>query len=527
MSSNQYFMRKIITTANDPKDPLFTLVKSLSKSEKRQFKLYVGRLEGNAESKYLQLFNLLDKMSTYNEDEILTKGIVKKQQLSNLKAHLYKQLLISLRLSPAHQNIRVQIREQLDFATVLYQKGLYKQSLKLLEKAKQMAIENEEKNVAYEIVELEKVIESQYITRSMDTRAEELVLEAEKLSQLNLMTSKLSNLSLQLYGMMLKMGYVRSDNEKQEVTQYFDSNLPDYTLSELGFREKLWLYKAYLWYSFLVQDFLSCFRYATRYVELFDENPKMINRNPVFYLKGNHYLLESLFYLKHHTKFKEVLDKLEATLKDSNFPSGDNLETLQFLYVYSNKLNLKFMQGDFTLDDGLIERILKGIKTLGNRMDEHHIMVLYYKIGSLYFGAGENKKCINFLTKIINNKSLKTREDLMCFARILNLVAHYEAGMDYHLDSLLKSTYKFLIKMNDLHEVQKEMIKFLRNLGEIFPGELKSEFKKLRKRLEVYEDDPYERRAFLYLDILSWLDSRIQNRPVSEVIREKALVLNR
>lgn len=119
------------------------------------------------------------------------------------------------------------------------------------------------------------------------------------------------------------------------------------------------------------------------------------------------------------------------------------------------------------------------------------------------------------------------REDLMCFARILNLVAHYEAGMDYHLETLLRSTYKFLIKMDDLHEVQKEMIKFLRNLGEIFPGELKNEFKKLRNRLEVYEDDPYERRAFLYLDILSWLDSRIENRPVADIIKEKASLLNR
>ncbi|MEH6406595.1 MAG: hypothetical protein V7767_04875, partial [Leeuwenhoekiella sp.] len=309
-------MRKIITTANDTKDPLFILIKSLSKSEKRQFKLYVGRLEGNAESKYLQLFNLLDKMNHYYESEILKKGIVKKQQLSNLKAHLYKQILISLRLSPAHQNIRVQIREQLDFATVLYAKGLYQQSLKLLDKAKQMAIENEEKNVAYEIVELEKVIESQYITRSMSTRADELSHQAELLSQQNMMTSKLSNLSLQLYGIMLKMGYVRSDDEKQEITAYFHQNLPNYDLNTLGFREKLWLYKAYLWYSFLIQDFISCFKYATRYVELFDESPKMIERNPVFYLKGNHYLLESLFYLKHHTKFKEVLEHLLEKLTD-------------------------------------------------------------------------------------------------------------------------------------------------------------------------------------------------------------------
>ena len=90
----------------EPKDNLFVLVKSLSKSEKRQFKLYVGRLGVNEDSKFLLLFNVLDKMAEYDEQVILKKGIVKKQQLSNLKAHLYKQVLISLRLNPLHQNIR-------------------------------------------------------------------------------------------------------------------------------------------------------------------------------------------------------------------------------------------------------------------------------------------------------------------------------------------------------------------------------------------------------------------------------------
>ena len=114
------------------------------------------------------------------------------------------------------------------------------------------------------------------------------------------------------------------------------------------------------------------------------------------------------------------------------------------------------------------------------------------------------------------------REDLMCFARVLSLVAHYEAGMDYHLEVQLKSTYKFLIKMNDLHEVQREMIKFLKNLGAIFPSELKSEFKKLHDRLIVFENHPYEKRAFLYLDIISWLESKIENKPIAQIIQEKA-----
>lgn len=523
-------MRKIITTLNDDSDSLFVLVKSLSKSEKRQFKLYVGRLGGNTDAKFMALFDALDKMKRYDEATILEKGIVTKSQISNLKAHLYKQLLVSLRLTPSHQNIRVQIREQLDFATILYQKGLYKQSLKLLDKAKTTAIDNEEKNIAYEIVELEKVIETQYITRSIVTRAEELSQQSKQLSEANNMTSKLSNLSLELYGMMLHTGYVRNDKERRQVQAFFEKEMPDYNIDELGFREKLWLYKAHLWYSFLTQDFVACYKYAARWVGLFDAHPQMISRNPVFYLKGIHYLLESLYFLKHNSKFKEVLEKLEALQEDAStqnkigatFAKADNLQTLLFLYINSNKFNHRFMIGDFTQFDTLVTQVIEGIKSPKYRIDEHHVMVFYYKIASLYFGSEKYTECIMYLGKIINTKSLKTREDLMCFARLLNLIAHYEAGKDYHLDALLKSTYKFLIKMNELHEVQREMIAFVRSLGDIYPSELKAAFKTLYDKLKPYENDPYERRAFLYLDVLSWLESKIQHRPVALVIQEKA-----
>lgn len=512
---------------NAHKDALFVLVKSLSKSEKRQFKLYVGRLGVNTDAKFLALFNLLDKMRRYDERQILDSGIVKKSQLSNLKAHLYKQILVSLRLNPVNQNVRIQIREQLDFATILYQKGLYKQSLKILEKAKSFAIENEEKNVAYEIVELEKVIETQYITRSIPDRADELAVEAKELSAHNVMTSKLSNLSLQLYGMMLKVGYVRSDEDLQKVKNYFEEHLPKYEIEKLGFREKLWLYKAHLWYNLLIQDFLSAYKYASKWVDLFYEHEHMIPLNPVFFLKGNHYLLESLSFVKYASHFRETLERLEAQVNDPKFPKNDNISSLAFLYINTNKLNLHFLEGTFDKGIYLVNIIEYGIKKHRQQIDEHHVMLLYYKIACLYFGNGDNKNCIAYLKKIISNKKLKMREDLMCFARVLSLVAHYEAGMDYHLEVQLKSTYKFLLKMNDLHEVQKEMIKFLRSLGDIYPTDLKGEFQKLYNELKKYEHHPYEKRAFLYLDILSWLESHLQNKPVGQIIREKALALTR
>ena len=505
----------------DQKDNLFSLMKTMTKSEKRQFKLYVGRLGVNEDSKFLNLFNVLDKISVYNENEILKNVNIKKQQLANVKAHLYKQILISLRLNPSHQNIRSQIREQLDFASILYHKGLYKQALKVLDKAKDIAVENEEKNLAYEIVELEKVIESQFITRSIADRADELTIQAKELSKANVIASKLSNLSLQLYGIFLKVGYVKNKEEAKEINDYFNARLPKFDIRDLGFREKLWLYKAHLWYSFLMQDFLNCYKYALKWVTLFEENPKMINLNPVFFIKGNNYLLESLFLVKNKKKFKIYLSKFERNINQKSFRKDENVQALTFLYLNVNRINYHFIDGSFDKGLELIPKIKKELPKYKNRIDEHHTMIFYYKFASMHFGAGNNKACIEYLNLIISNKSLSMREDLQCFARVLNVVAHYEGGFDYHIEALLRDTYKYLLKINDLYEVQKEMIKFIKGLQDIYPHDIKKAFIEFHETLKKYENHPYERRAFLYLDIISWLESKIENKPVSQVIKEK------
>ena len=504
-------------------DTLFLLVKSLMKSEKRQFKLYAGRLGGNSEKNFMALFNVLDKMEDFDEKIILQKTNIKKQQLSNSKAHLYKQILVSLKLNPFHKNIKTQIREQLDFATILYNKGLHKQSLKILDKVKNIALLNNENNLAFEIVEFEKIIESQYITRSMSSRADDLINQSKELSNKTVLLSKFSNLSLKLYSLLLRKGYVKTSEDFDQIKIIFDKSLPAYDISRLGLKEKLFLYKAYLWYSLITQDFVLSYKYAQKWVDLFHYNPVMKKNNPVFYLKGINYLLESLFLIQHVTKFKSTLHYLEEEIEQHNFFLNENTESLAFLYLYLNKINLFFLEGNFNEGINLIPEVLDEIENFKYKIDEYHIMVFYYKFASLHFGAGQYEECIFYLEKIIKNKGLKMREDLLCYSRILNLVAHYEAGLDQNLDTLIRSTYKFLIKMDELHLVQKKFINFLRNLSNIYPHQLKNAFIDLHDELKVFESHPYEKRSFMYLDMISWLESKINNVPVESIIKRKAL----
>ncbi len=62
----------------------------------------------------IQLFDALDKMTDYDEAFLLKNKSIKKQQLSNLKASLYKQILASLRIIRDDHNIDLQLHEQMD-----------------------------------------------------------------------------------------------------------------------------------------------------------------------------------------------------------------------------------------------------------------------------------------------------------------------------------------------------------------------------------------------------------------------------
>mgnify|MGYP006193292479 FL=1 len=69
--------------------------------------------------------------------------------------------------------------------------------------------------------------------------------------------------------------------------------------------------------------------------------------------------------------------------------------------------------------------------------------------------------------------------------------------------------------------VQKEIINFLKNSVYMNRKDLTTEFTNLKGRLEKIYANKYERRPFLYLDLLSWLESKIEHVPVAQVVKRR------
>jgi hypothetical protein len=505
---------------NRSTDNLFQLIKSLKKAEKRNFKLYITRNSASDDLKVVQLFDALDKMTVYDEAALLAKQTsIKKQQLSNLKAHLYREVLASLRLIK-DDHVDLQLHEQMDHARILYNKGLYHQSLKVLDRMKELARQYHQFTYLQQVLFFEKKIEALFITRSFQDRATALSAEADAASQQLVMVNALSNLALQLYGWYIRHGHARNPADVQAVKAFLTDGLPSNADKSKGFYERLYLYQCHCWGAFIRLDYLQYYRYTQKWVDLFTAEPPMQEAETGYYIKGLHNLMGAYFNLGNHAGLAKAIGQLEAFAQTPLVSDNHNNRIQVFVYLHTARINLHFLEGRFDAGLQLVPTIEAGLQEYELYLDRHRILVFYYKIACLYFGSGHNDEAIDYLNKIIHFKS-DLRTDLQCYARLLHLIAHYELGNLELLQYLTKSVYRFMLGMQSLSKVEEEVFQFLRQALKTKPGSLQAAFKKLLARIKPYETNRYENRAFAYLDIIGWLESKLQGVPVQEVIRRR------
>jgi len=496
----------------------------MTKAEKRYFKLYVSRIKSGVNAKFLKLFDLMDKQKNYNESKILEKEeSIKTSQFSNLKAHLYKQILQSLRSCHSTNDVDMSIRELLDYTTVLYDRYLFDQCLKTLEKAKQMAEKYDKSVFLMEILEFEKKLVTKFIKTNIEGRVGKLVNESETIQQKLSNINTFSNLSIKLYSFYLKIGFIRNPKDFEIVNSFLYSTLPVFREDQLSFDEKMYLYNSLTGYYFFIQDFERGYEYAKKWVNLFNDNQQYIIPKIEMYIKGINNLLMAQSKLGKYDEFIATTKKFDTICEINDLNLTYNIRLLLFKYASTHKINKYFMLGEFHEGTKIIPEIAESLEKFSDKLDTHYIIIFYYKFACMYFGNDDYKNAVYWLNKIINSKDVNLRSDIHGFARILNLICHFELENTDLVDYYIRSTYRFLIKKEDMHLYQKYIMNFLKKLNSITTEQLTEAFKELWQQLLPLTTNPYEKRAFIYFDIISWLESKIYNKPIAEIIKEKAL----
>ncbi len=137
-------------------DALHTIIKSLTKAEKRNFKMFV-RSSQKSINNYTILFDAIDAQKVYDEKKILKKLKIHafSKQISRTKYLLYDQILKSLYMLYGNRTKSSEINLMLNSVEILYNKKLYKQAYEMLKKAKKITFNFETLGLQQKILDWE------------------------------------------------------------------------------------------------------------------------------------------------------------------------------------------------------------------------------------------------------------------------------------------------------------------------------------------------------------------------------------
>lgn len=496
------------------KDQLFRLIKSLSKAEKRSFRLYANRTMSSQERKFLQLFDALDRLDDYQEEQLLERlpGTTK-SQLSNLKRHLYKQILTSLRLIYIQRYVDIEIREQLDFARILYGKGMYMDALRLLERIKQTAVEHHQDVLHLEVLEFQKMIEARHITRSrqIDQKMDHLLVESTHRSLITLATSELNNLNIQIHGYYIEKGHAKTAAEQAELIDQWRGMQP-VTLrdSAVGtFFEKVNLAQAHMWYHYTALRIHLAREHARSWVNLFELNEQMLEMDPDLYMRSLYYLLVFYFLEDNKEEYEIYLSKFEHFLETRGGDFNANSRLIAFVYFQLCKLNRFFLHQDYEGGRRYVQQILPELEELSIHMDDHRRMLFYYKFAYLSFAQGRLDEALEYLNEILTINSGFLREDIHYNALLLQILCHYELGNYDFLEYRLNSLRRLLNHGKEVFETQRLGEELLRALLRTPLAERRKVLENYTQRIAALQLDPSEQKALKYIDLPGWIDRQL------------------
>lgn len=504
---------------------LFQLIKSLSQSEKRYFKLHTARHVDPEKSIAIEIFDTLALQKEYDN-----KLLAKKISIKN-RAHLpmYKRMLqniIMRELRMYHSNIspKGQIRHLIDNFDILYNKGQYQLCKISLKKAKELAYKYEAFAYLTEILQHEIKIETTFGENNSKLILElhteqELLLERQK----NVVEYLI--LAEKLHSFTRKNQIARNRDDIISVKRAMKSNLlKDEKKSKSKYADNIFHFCNGI-AAFIEGDSKKANYYLGRQLEVLNNNPQLIELNLTGYTNALTNFILTTYQLGKYDEVEVLVQKAYQTI---NILPKKLKHNLYSLILNIQNILLKMYIDTGQLDKGLdiatqIERDMNIEDKTGQ--SNLHLIPILFNIAYLNFGLQNYKKALLYTNHILNIKGTEIRTDVQLFARILNIIIYFEMNEQDVIPYLTKSLYRHLIQKKKLYKAEGLIVNWIRiKLPKIKNNnDLIKSFIELKEKMEQIVSDPLEARALEYFDFISWLKSKIEKHPFADCVRQRAI----
>lgn len=497
---------------------MFNLVKSLSGSEKRYFKIFVSA-QGGKDNKYLQLFDAIEAQEAFDDETLMAsvygKEPIQSRKYSELKAYLYDLILRSLQSYDEKSSAGHRLRNMMQGVQVLFRRSLFDDCKGRLAKAKKLAYRYEQFNTVLEVLEWEK--KAAYAEMDIDFLDEELGRIAREeglaLDQLRVI-SGYRNIFFTMLVNIRKHTVVRREEQKRRLKEIMESPLlQDYKLAN-SHTARVIYHRIYSIYYFAASDQQGFYRKNQELIALMESEPHMLKEDVSEYISALSNLIRSCGEMGRLEEMEKNLEKLYQVAPRS---LDDELKIHR--QYYQAKLSLCMLKGAFDEGVRILNRHLKERRRFEQSLFESH--TFYYIYFYITFGAGEYSRALDFLNQWLSLPNTVERQDLQSMSRILNLMVHYELGNFDLLESLIRSTYRFLKKRNELDDMERKTINLIRKLVEA-PSKkmLKEDFNRFKEQFEGLSQQAGTPRLYTNA-VVAWFESKIGGQGFSEILQRE------
>jgi hypothetical protein len=493
---------------------LFSLIKSLSQSEKAYFTKFAGRHVIGKENNYLKLFNAIEKQTAYDEKKILREEKYIKQ-LPYLKNYLMEMILKSMQVFYAEHTKEHKLRRMVDDAWFLRKKGLFNLCNDVVTKIKKESVTTLKASSFFDAVQFEGQIVATTGNLELHTASVEKTMPDEHaLLQDLLLFNEITTFHLKIYLYLRKVSPNPNDEEKAKLKKEIGAPLLVLSKKAKSFRCQMKLHHSLSVFYGLMGDNEGYYTHNKKLIALHQANPEYTRENIVQYISVlNNYGVSC----KMNGKFEEALKVAKEIRSIKTSQPEEEMKIL--MAAVTLEINVHRISGDFDEAIKVFERNHEAMRRYCNQTEIQRYLSLYSYIVVNCIYAGKHRQGLRMITDMLSYPEINKMNWLKKLLALFQLILLYE--LDHDFQSFLKNT-KRKMKTFGNHAAETVIMDYLEKTSKtIQEKEKKSLGLKTLDELNRLKTDISFTTLSSFFDIVSWLQSKTTSTPISEIIRSK------
>ena len=480
------------------KQLLFDLVQSLSRSEKRYFKLFCA--QSGAAANYLRLFDAMEKQEAYDEQALKKKfaGETFIRQLHVTKHYLRNLILKSLRNFHAHISKDAELKDILRNVEILFHKELYPCCQDELQKARTLAENYELYSSLVDIDTWQRKVDQAIKPNDYEVFLHSMSRQQRSIEMLN-NTNRYWQFTIRSSQNTLSRSSVLDED---------DLLLDDITNAKT-LEARVLHYNTLYFKHLRSNNVVEAERTLHQLVVYLEGHPERIDEEPGLFASSVNNFLSFLVFRKKYEQALKIVQRAKIVYEQWKIVSEKKTLFKQIMRTYNIELEIYRDTQLFEEKLPFIAQIEAFVTQNRYKMPRAYLVSFWFQLANIFFMLKDYEKALSWLNEILNMRERDIRLDLQIHARILNLMVHLDQQNLFVLRYFVDSTRRFFKKHSTMNAEEKTLLKFFSTIARTPVLEYRQKFAELRDALYPQNESPNPVETQDYIDYRRWIEGNI------------------